>query len=320
MAEYYSILLTLADGAWHPLTDLQTKSGLGRSALMTQLHQFETDGLVFEWSDDQRLRWLNPSWPLCADEIIAGLSGTAFPLLDSLEVFYALESTNSYLHEESAFPHGKACLAEIQRAGRGRRGRRWHSPPCANIYLSLGWRFEATPDRLAGLSLGVGIKLAEVLQAYAQVGLKWPNDLYISNHKLGGILVELKPLSAGGTGVIIGVGINSSMEDDGIDIDQAWTSLHRHYPSQQGIDRNQLVSQILAGLMPFLDGFLDQGDEFVLRRWPEFDVAHQRPVTVCSGDTRLAGIGAGIDAQFQFRLRHAQGVSSFSSAQVSLRL
>ncbi len=320
MSKNYSILLTLADGAWHVLDELECLSVGDQSTLQAMLGQLEADGLAFEWSDDRRLRWLNPSMPLSASRIRNGVSVKVRGLVNDLEVHYELESTNEYLRN-SGFTHGNVCLAEKQQAGRGRRGRHWHSPLCANIYMSVGWRFEAEPAELLGLSLGVGIKLAEAIRPYAMVGLKWPNDLYIKEHKLGGILVELQSLSEGGTGVIIGVGINVNMMSNAdVEIDQAWTSLHQHREPPEKIERNRLVVQLLEGLLPFLDGFLEQGNDYIFRRWSEFDLAYQQPVTVISQGKKMTGVGAGIDDQFQFLLQHSRGVSSYSSAEVSLRL
>jgi BirA family biotin operon repressor/biotin-[acetyl-CoA-carboxylase] ligase len=319
MSKNYSILLTLADGAWHDLADFESYAESSQSTLLALLSQLESNGLVLEWSDARRLRWVNPSMPLAASKIRDGISASVHRLLNNLEVHFELDSTNHYLRRLD-FMSGNVCLAEKQRAGIGRRGRHWYSPPCENIYMSVGWRFEAEPSDLLGLSLGVGIKLAEAMHPYAAVGLKWPNDLYIDKHKLGGVLVELQPLSGGGTGVIIGIGINVNMRKIRVDIDQAWTSLAQHCKPRENIDRNRLIAQLLKGLLPFLDGFLEQGRYYTQGRWPDFDLAYEQAVTVLSGGEKVTGIGAGIDDQFQFLLRHAKGVSSFSSADVSLRL
>jgi BirA family biotin operon repressor/biotin-[acetyl-CoA-carboxylase] ligase len=319
MSQIYSILLTLADGAWHDSGDFELYSESRQSTLLALLSQLESNGLHLERSDDRRLRWVNPSMPLAVSKIWGGTSALVHRLLNNLEVHFELDSTNHYLRR-LGFMSGNVCLAEKQRAGIGRRGRHWHSPLCENIYMSVGWRFDAEPSDLLGLSLGVGIKLAEVMRPYAAVGLKWPNDLYIDKHKLGGVLVELQSLSGGGTGVIIGIGININMSKTRVDIDQAWTSLAQHCKPRENIDRNRLVAQLLEGLLPFLDGFLEQGSDYTLGRWPDFDLAYQQAVTVLSGGKRVTGIGVGIDDQFQFLLRHAKGVSSFSSADVSLRL
>ncbi|RDT55333.1 biotin--[acetyl-CoA-carboxylase] ligase, partial [Klebsiella pneumoniae] len=80
---------------------------------------------------------------------------------------------------------------ENQQAGRGRRGRKWFSPFGANLYLSMYWRLEQGPAAAIGLSLVIGIVMAEVLHDLGadQVRVKWPNDLYLNDRKLAGILV-----------------------------------------------------------------------------------------------------------------------------------
>ena len=98
-------------------------------------------------------------------------------------------------------------MAEEQTAGRGRRGRSWHSPAGANLYCSLGWRFELALDALSGLSLAVGAMLAEAIAAAydAHLALKWPNDLYHAERKLGGVLIEMLGERDGHQHVVVGV-------------------------------------------------------------------------------------------------------------------
>src|SRR6185436_12456622 len=109
-------------------------------------------------------------------------------------------STNSVLLAEKRLPRPVLLLAHEQTAGRGRRGRRWHSAPGAGLTFSLSARLE----RLAGLPLVAGVATARALRALgaAAVELKWPNDLVADGAKLGGILVQTR----GGLAVI-GIGI-----------------------------------------------------------------------------------------------------------------
>jgi len=318
MSQYYRILRALADGNWHTPSDLAKDSTNTQAALLEKLEQMESDGFSLEWMDEQRLRWLSPSAPLSAQQIRNKLSPEARSLTSDIEVHDELASTNTFMRE-TGVTQGHVCLTEKQRAGIGRRGRTWHSPLGTNIYMSLGWLFDATPAHLSGLTLGVGIKLAETLSVYAAVGLKWPNDLYLHSRKLGGILIEARPLAKGRVEVIIGVGININMHNTA-NIDQPYTSLCQHRPSQQRIDRNKLLSELLENLLPFLNAFTETGHDYITRHWPEFDLAYQRSVTVHSNGEQLLGIGAGIDDKYQFLLQHDHGISKFSSADVSLRL
>ncbi|MDQ6684266.1 MAG: biotin--[acetyl-CoA-carboxylase] ligase, partial [Pseudomonadota bacterium] len=102
-------------------------------------------------------------------------------------------------------------VAEVQTMGRGRHGRAWHGEAGAALTFSLAWA--STRDDLGGLSLAVGVALAEALDGGnpPRIGLKWPNDLVIGDvsglRKLGGVLIETAPLGPR-RAAVIGVGIN----------------------------------------------------------------------------------------------------------------
>src|SRR5690606_35135199 len=102
------------------------------------------------------------------------------------------------------------CLAECQRSGRGRRGRSWISPFGDNLYLTLAYREPGGVAAVDGLSLVVGISVARALERLGASGikLKWPNDVFWGDRKLGGILVELRGELATDCHVVIGVGVN----------------------------------------------------------------------------------------------------------------
>lgn len=104
---------------------------------------------------------------------------------------------------------GTLVIADTQAKGRGRGGRRWASLPGDGIWCTLLERV-ADPSGLDVLSLRIGLSLARALDQFApaQVGLKWPNDLYLQGGKLGGILVETRWRGSRPEWTAIGVGIN----------------------------------------------------------------------------------------------------------------
>src|SRR2546427_6504676 len=95
--------------------------------------------------------------------------------------------------------------AEEQTAGRGRRGRRWYSPPGAGVTFSLSALIRRPARELAGLSLVAGVGAARALRALgvAQAALKWPNDLVVEGAELGGLLVGTR-----GNFAVLGLGLN----------------------------------------------------------------------------------------------------------------
>jgi BirA family biotin operon repressor/biotin-[acetyl-CoA-carboxylase] ligase len=105
-------------------------------------------------------------------------------------------------------PAGTLVLAEEQVAGRGRQGRRWHSPPGVGIWL--GWLVR--PRARAGhgvTALRVGLALAETLETLGvQPRLKWPNDVLVDGRKLAGILCEARWHGDALGWVAVGVGVN----------------------------------------------------------------------------------------------------------------
>ncbi len=123
----------------------------------------------------------------------------------------AVASTMDLAHEVAAAgaPAGTLVLAEAQTAGRGRSGRSWASAPGAGIWMTLIER-PGGADALDVLSLRVGLALAPVLERWTDGGvrLKWPNDLFVGDRKLAGVLIEARWRGGAPDWVAIGIGIN----------------------------------------------------------------------------------------------------------------
>ncbi len=315
-----SILITLGDGRWHATAELRRATGLAAGDLEAALARLVAQGLPLARSGE-RWRWRAPVEPLLAERIRAGLPAAAAALLRGLDVLPLTDSTSEVLRRlPRGALHGRVCLAERQTHGRGRRGRRWLSPACASVYLSLGWSYRQPMAALAGLSLGVGTVVAGVLRRWSDrpVGVKWPNDLFVGEAKLGGVLIELLPLPEG-VAVVVGVGINLALPRAGERPDQPWTDLAAHAPPARVWQRNRLVGELLAGLLPFLAGYPAGGAARVQAAWPAFDLARGRAVRVLAGEACYNGTGDGIDQAFRFRLRCGARVLTFDAGEVSLR-
>lgn len=105
-------------------------------------------------------------------------------------------------------PHGTTVLARHQRRGRGRTGARWDSPAGAGLYATTVL-YVAADAPLGALSPCWALACAEGLgDVGAEVQLKWPNDLWVSGHKLGGLLLQREPIGPTGCCVLVGLGIN----------------------------------------------------------------------------------------------------------------
>lgn len=128
-----------------------------------------------------------------------------------LVAFDVTESTLDIAHALAAegAPAGTLVIADAQSAGRGRHGRAWRSEAEAGVWLTLIER-PVDASALGLLSLRIGLALAPALDRFAAspIGLKWPNDLYVAEAKLGGILVEARWKAGEPDWIAIGVGVN----------------------------------------------------------------------------------------------------------------
>src|SRR5688500_10973452 len=129
----------------------------------------------------------------------------------ALHVFETAGSTLDIAHRLAAAgaPHGALVIADSQTRGRGRGGKQWSSPPGTGLWLTLVAR-PASADSVRVLTVRLGLAAADILDRFTgrRVQLKWPNDLYIGNGKVGGLLVEARWRGAAPEWLAVGAGIN----------------------------------------------------------------------------------------------------------------
>ena len=214
---------------------------------------------------------------------------------------------------------GTVVVAEMQQAGRGRRGRVWQSPFGANLYYSYFWRLDDGLQAAMGMSIAVGLAVYDTLKALYQldIELKWPNDIYLNKEKLAGVLVELDGQPQGPCQLVIGVGINLQMPTSySQQIDQAWTDLSQH--SQQ-IDKNQLVAHLTYHLEQRLAQYSQTGLHDMYQQWNELNAFAGQCVELNTGHRSWRGICEGIDPQGGIRIRQDGEVKSYYGGEISLR-
>ena len=131
--------------------------------------------------------------------------------LPRVVIFHEIGSTLDVAHElgESGAEAGTLIIADAQTAGRGRLGRGWSSEPGAGVWLTLLER-PRTDESLGVLALRIALALAPVLDRFAPapIRLKWPNDVFVDDKKLAGVLVEARWHGARLDWLALGVGIN----------------------------------------------------------------------------------------------------------------
>ena len=225
-------------------------------------------------------------------------------------------STNSeLLLSDVTGPVLLAC--EEQTAGRGQRGRRWHSLPGASITFSLARLIRRPVRELAALSLVAGVACVRALRALgaAEVALKWPNDLVIGGAKLGGILVETRAQGAS-TLAVVGVGINchrSALLEKRARRRIAFLDRIPGFAAS----RNETIREAARALLAALAAFEARGLDAVRREWEALDAHAGQRLRVRLADGRVvSGVAAGLAADGALQLRTRAGVRAVASGRV----
>jgi BirA family transcriptional regulator, biotin operon repressor / biotin---[acetyl-CoA-carboxylase] ligase len=221
-------------------------------------------------------------------------------------------STNDLLLKERIGETPVLLAAEEQTAGRGRRGRRWHSVPGAGITFSLARRVRRPARELPALSLVAGVAVARALHGLG-VGaarLKWPNDLVVDGAKLGGILVETR----GAAHAVIGIGLNYR-RTPGLEakVRRKLSFIEELAP----VSRSGVIRAVGTALLEALERFDAQGLDALRADWEAMDAhAGQRLRVRLSDGRTLSGVAAGLGQDGALRIHTKRGLRTIASGRV----
>lgn len=288
------LIVALADGGWRSGPALAARLGVTRSAVSARIARLRRAGIDVYAVSGKGYRLAEAIDLLDARAVRRELSTAGQTMLDQLILRQRVDSTNTVLagHRDGAT---RACLAEHQSAGRGRAGRSWVSPFAANLYLSVGHELVLPKAPVATISLAVGVVLAETLAALGvpDIGLKWPNDLWIGRDKVGGILTEARGEVGGAARLIVGVGLNVAMPRSQAEaVGQPWTRLVDHVSPP--LSRSRIAGQCLNAVLSALREFEVHGFAPFAARWSRYDRVAGQPVHLIENERRTPAIARGI--------------------------
>ncbi|MER2492440.1 bifunctional biotin--[acetyl-CoA-carboxylase] ligase/biotin operon repressor BirA [Catenovulum sediminis] len=310
-----ALLECLCDGHFHSGQDLATYFSTSRASISNWIHKLEAAGYQIHKLPGKGYSLPTYVKPLNFEYLQASLKDEFILLLNRHSA-----STNEEVKQYFKQQTEQAVLAatDKQTAGRGRRGRVWHSPFAQNLYFSLGLTVNLPLSALSGLSLVVGIAVADYLrQLNIYTELKWPNDIYLDGKKLGGILIELEGDFEPPCNLIVGVGLNVNMHSDESEIDQAWQSL----ASYRGelFSRDDLLISLSRQIKQYIEEFVQSGMSRFVQKWAQYDRYLDKQVTLMSGNNKKIGINRGIDQLGNLLLETQFGMQTISGGEISLR-
>lgn len=319
----YEALRMLNDSKFHSGTSLAHQLKVSRSSIWKAIDYLRSLSVPVQAVSGRGYRLAVPLEFIDKPFIIEKLTLKAQQAFNKIEIFNAVASTNDYLLSRMAhdLPSGTVCIAEAQTRGKGRMGRTWVSPFGANLYLSFYWRFNCKLHDLSGLSLVIGLAvlraLQEIFQLPAQLGIKWPNDIWYQDKKLCGILIESlsNPLNESQTDVVIGIGMNVNMPKQIQEMD--WIDLK----SICGVvlSRNQIIAHLLNTLAPMLSAFEEEGFAAFLHLWSQYDLLKDKNITLTSPKQQQHGIAKGVNERGELCVKMGETLKAIRYGEVSIR-
>ncbi len=301
---WYPVLQALADGRCHSGETLGQRLALTRSAIWQRVVQLRALGVPIESSE-------------AGYQVPGGLYLPDAQRLSALvaipvEVRLDTASTNRDLLDGPGTP---CCvLALSQRAGRGRRGRSWVGAPGRTLMLSVGVAVERPLHQLSGLSVALGVAICHYMRNMGvPAQLKWPNDLWVGQRKLAGLLTELKGDVLDQSFVVTGIGLNLASLSG---FDENIASVSDTLPSGWSDEETAgLIDVMVKALVDYPGELTAQFYE----RFNAVDALQGREVEVTSQNARIVGIASGLDANGQLQVINDQGLHAVSAGDVSVR-
>ncbi len=315
------VLSLLANCEFHSGELLAQTLSVSRATIWKSIQNLTDSGLDIYAVRGRGYRLVDSIELLSQTSILNALSPESQSSLNELDVLWEVDSTNKYLADlvRGGIDGGRACVAEKQTQGRGRRGKHWVSPLGGNIYLSLLWGFPFGPAQLSGLSLAIATTVVETLHhlGLSEIGVKWPNDILWRDRKLAGILLEIGGESAGPCFAIVGLGLNIQLRKESAgDIGQPWVDLKTI--AKVSIERNKLVASLINAFVQTCNRFEQGGLKPFLPKWREYDRFAGKKAVLHLENESISGVIRGVDDYGALLLECDGKITRYHSGDVSL--
>ncbi|TRZ96246.1 biotin--[acetyl-CoA-carboxylase] ligase [bacterium] len=286
---------------------ISQKLGISRQALWKHIQQLKDTGYDIVAVPHLGYKLVSCPDRLFTFEVSHGLN-TKF-IAKRIYYFDNLASTmdNALQLGLNSAPEGTLVLAEGQARGRGRLGRDWFSPRYKGIYLSLILRPKIPVELNPLLTLMAAVSVCEAIKEILglSVQIKWPNDIFMQNKKLGGILTELNAEMDITRFVVIGIGLNVNNEKKALPA--LATSLKEQNAHQQ-IDRVSLLKEILRQIELNYLLLQNQSSHSIIDKWRRYNITLGRRVRIVFQNKQLEGEAFDIDTDGGLLVRTDSGL------------
>jgi BirA family biotin operon repressor/biotin-[acetyl-CoA-carboxylase] ligase len=301
--------------------DISKSLGVTRAAIWKYIKSLQEEGYIIESSPRKGYKLTFAPSKLSIDKLTSDLSENT--LVNKILYFNTIESTNDYckMHSEN-IQSGTIILTDHQLKGRGRFDRNWFSPQGKGIYCSIYLKPELSPFEISKITSIICASIIEVLHSYdIDAKVKWPNDIYLNNKKIGGILTEMKGDMDRINYLIIGFGLNINQESYEFpeEIRTIATSLKTVY--NKDFNREVILTDILNKFEHFYNNFgvnFDFAHPLEIIRNNSFVI--NKVVTLIKGKELIQGKVINIGENGELIIERDGKTESIFSGEISLKI
>ncbi len=287
--------------------ELSRELGISRAAVWKHIENLRQEGYCIEAfphlgykmiSIPDRLTEIELKWGLKTDIIARKIYS-----------YKETSSTNDAAHNLAAGgeKEGSVVVAESQTAGRGRMGRSWVSPKSKGAYFSVILRPDISPKEVSSITLFSALSVAKTIKEMAGLAafIKWPNDVFINNKKICGILTEMNAETDKINFVIIGIGVNINTKEELLP--KGATSIMEARGAE--ISRLELVKGIFKNMDKYYKLFKNGQIAEIIKEYKEFSNFLGKRVQVTYHNAKLEGYAIDVDREGALILRMDSGLN-----------
>lgn len=228
-----------------------------------------------------------------------------------VHAFSITDSTNSKAFElaHHGAPEGTVVVAEGQKKGKGRLGRRWESPKGVNIYTSIVLRPKIAPSSASQITLLAAVAAARAIEKTTKIlpDIKWPNDLLIRGKKVAGILMELDSEADMVNFIILGIGIDVNMDLEALPQEVAKVATSLKNETGKNFERVLIIKELLRQLEKWYEVFKKDGFGPIITEWERLSIMAGKYVRVSFLKETKEGVALGLDTDGALLLRLPTG-------------
>ncbi|WP_249866183.1 biotin--[acetyl-CoA-carboxylase] ligase [Paenibacillus konkukensis] len=278
--------------------ELSATLQVSRTAIWKHIERLRQEGYEFEAVSRKGYRLVAKPDKLDVEAVLGRLHTRV--LGRSIHYMNEVDSTNNVARElvQQGAQEGTLVVAEQQLAGRGRLGRKWHSPKGKGLWMTLILKPRIPLHFTPQLTLLVAVALCRSLRQITSlpIGIKWPNDLLIDGKKISGILLESSAEEENLNYVVAGVGIGVNLlPDDYPDDELRAKATSLAIEAGHTMDRSEILVAFLQELESLYDIYHEQGFGPIKLLWEALSVSLNRPVTCQTPKGLAEGTSLGID-------------------------